>query len=116
MNERFYGSRNLNIRYDLPERIWQLVPEIYAQMPGWCGFGGNGRGEEGIPYWFGFDEAGKCICASVEPSGLHFEASNLDIAEWESWLATFKKLATSRLGFRVGEIEAGEVGHDIEWL
>lgn len=116
MNQNFYESRNLNIRYDLPERIWELVPGIYEQMPGWCGFGGDGRGEDGIPYWFSFDESEKCVIVSVEPSGMQFHAYNIDETEWEAWLALFKQLATEHLRFRVGEIELGEVGHDIEWL
>lgn len=116
MNTGFYESRNLNIRCDLPERVWKLVPEIFEQMPGWCGIGGNGRGEDEIPYWFSFDETDKCVNASVEPSGLQFHAYNIDESEWEAWLALFKKIASSRLKFRVGEIESGEVGYDIEWL
>ena len=116
MSKGFYESRNLNIRYDLPEQIWELVPGIYEQMPGWCGVGGQGRGEDGIPYWFSFDEGDKCVNASVEPSGLQFHAYNIDEAEWEAWLTKFKKLATERLRFRVGELELGEVDYEIEWL
>ncbi|WP_442483846.1 hypothetical protein [Aeoliella sp. SH292] len=116
MSAGFYESRNLNIRYDLPESIWALVPSVFEEMPGWCGYGGGGKGEDGIPYWFSFAESEKCINASVEPSGLQFNAYNIDVEEWENWLAAIKTLATSRLGFRVGELELGEVGYDIEWL
>ena len=59
---------NLNIRYDLPEEIWNKVPDVYAQMAGWLGFGKDGLGEEGIPYWFSYDEDEKSIFASVKPS------------------------------------------------
>ena len=36
--------------------------------------------------------------------------------EWEEWKALIKKIATETLGFKVGEIEEGEVGYEIEWL
>ena len=109
-------SRNLNIRYDLPDSIWQRVTDLYEKLPGWYGYGRDGRGEEGIPYWFSYDKSQKSISASVEPSGLQFTAYNLDREEWEAWLSQFKELATVELGFHVGEIELGEVGYEIEWL
>ena len=36
--------------------------------------------------------------------------------EWEKWVKDIKMKATQILGFKVGEIELGEVGHEIEWL
>ncbi|WP_160114741.1 hypothetical protein [Aquimarina sp. AU474] len=53
--------------------------------------------------------------ASIEPSGLHFE-TNMNEEEWLLWKAKFKKIATETLGFKVGEIEEGEVGYEIEWI
>ena len=84
-------------------------------MPGWIGFGKDGNGENGIPYWFSFNVDKKSIFASVEPSGLHFSA-NMGLDEWIEWKTEIKRIATSVLEFKVGEIEEGEVGYEIEWL
>jgi len=109
-------SRNLNIRYDLPDGILKKISEVYKEMEGWLGYGNGQVGEEGIPYWFSFNEEEKCINASVEPSSLQFSVFNMDEQEWENWLKEIKNIATSILGFKVGEIENGEVGYDIEWM
>ncbi|MGH1388141.1 hypothetical protein [Kordia sp.] len=101
---------NLNIRYDLPKEIWDKVPLIYQKMNGWIGFG-----KDGIPHWFSYDTNEKSIIASVEPSGLHFEA-NMELNEWIEWKVEIKRIATEILEFKVGEIEEGEVGHEIEWI
>ena len=106
---------NLNIRYDLPNEIWDKVPLIYEKMDGWLGFGKDGQGESGIPYWFSYNENEKSILASVEPSGLHFDAL-MDSNEWDEWKKEIKKISTEILGFKVGEIEEGEVNHEIEWI
>jgi len=116
MNKIISETRNLNIRYDLPEEIWNKVPDVYKSMEGWLGFGDGNNGEEGIPFWFSYDESETCISASVEPSGLQFSAVNIDEEKWNSWISIFKKKATEILGFKVGEIEMGEVGYEIEWI
>ncbi len=110
-----YQECNLNIRYDLPKEIWDKVPLVYEKMNGWIGFGKDGNGENGIPYWFSYNEEEKFILASVEPSGLQFSA-NIELNEWMEWKTEFKKIATEILGFKVGEIEEGEVNHEIEWI
>lgn len=110
-----YLECNLNIRYDLPKQIWDKVVSIYEQMPGWLGYGGNGQGEEGIPYWFSYNDEEKSIYASVEPGGLQI-CAHMEEKEWEEWKAQIKKIATETLGFKVGEIEEGEVGDEIEWI
>jgi hypothetical protein len=104
-----HQEMNLNIRYDAPDEIWEKVPLIYRQLEGWLGTG-NDLGEPGIPYWFSFDENEKHICASVEPSGLHFEGLMED-DEWEVWVKEIKSIATKVLGYKVGEIELGEVDY-----
>ncbi len=106
---------NLNIRYDLPKEIWDKIPLVYEKMNGWIGYGNEENGENGIPYWFSYKENEKSIYASVEPSGLHFVA-NMELNEWLEWKIEIKKIATDILGFKVGEIEEGEVGYEIEWL
>ncbi len=58
--------------------------------------------------WFGFDEGGKHICASVEPSGLQF-SGQMPEYEWNEWRRSIKAIATEILGYKVGEIEEGEV-------
>jgi hypothetical protein len=105
---------NLNIRYDLPKAIWDKMESIYEKMPGWIGYGKDGFGEDGIPYWFSFNDEEKSIYASVEPSGLQI-CAYMQEDEWNDWKALIKKIATETLGFKVGEIEEGEVGHEIEW-
>jgi hypothetical protein len=101
---------NLNIRYDLPTEVWdKLMPEIYQALDGWIGFG-NEKAKDRIklPHWFSFNEEQKHICASVEPSGLHFTGLMED-ADWENWKREIKKIASHKLGFKVGEIELDEV-------
>ncbi|CAL2103482.1 conserved protein of unknown function [Tenacibaculum sp. 190130A14a] len=98
-----YQECNLNIRYDLPKEVWNKVPLIYEKMDGWIGFGKDGNGENGIPYWFSYNEEEKFVFASVEPSGLLFEA-NMDSKEWIVWKTEFKKIATEILGFKVDEV------------
>lgn len=106
---------NLNIRYNLPNEIWERVPSIYEQMPGWLGFGKDGLGEEGIPHWFSYNQNEKSVVASVESSGLLFTA-NMELNEWLEWKTEFKRIAIDTLGFIVGEIEEDEVGYEIKWL
>ncbi len=106
---------NLNIRYDLPKEIWDKIPLVYEKMNGWIGFGKDGKGENGIPYWFSYNENEKSIYASVESSGLHFVAK-MELDEWTEWKSEIKKVATEILEFKVGEIEEGEVENEIEWL
>ncbi|WP_160713451.1 hypothetical protein [Chitinophaga solisilvae] len=102
---------NLNIRYDAPDEIWDKVPVIYQQLNGWIGFCPKGEpGHEGLPYWFSFNEQEKHISASVEPSGLQFTGL-MDTNEWDIWVQKIKEVATRELGYKVGEIELGEVDY-----
>jgi len=98
---------NLNIVIDSPQEVWDKLPLVYQEMDGWIGFGKDGNGETGIPYWYSYNENEKSILASVEPSGLHIVA-NMDLNEWLIWKAKIKKTATEILGFKVGEIEEDE--------
>ena len=74
-------------------------------MPGWLGFA-----KDGIPYWFSIEWRGngKTVYASVEPGGLQI-CANMDNEEWEQWIATFKQVASSELGFEVGDVQDGFV-------
>lgn len=111
-----WHTMNLNIRYDLPSEFWDKVPLIYAEMEGWLGFGTGGiNGQKGIPYWYSYDTNEKHISASVEHSGLAFEAL-MELKEWETWSRRIKIVATRILGYKVGEIELGEVGEGLEWI
>lgn len=106
-----HQEMNLNIRYDAPKEIWDKIPSIYEQLNGWLGFGQGGElGEKGIPYWFSFNQNEKHILASVEPGGLHFSGL-MDMEEWVVWAKKIKHIATRELGFKVGEIELGEVDY-----
>lgn len=107
---------SLNIWYYLPIEIWNKMPVLYSQLEGWKGIGkGGSQGEKGFPYWFGFQSDKKYISASVEPSGLCFEGL-MEAEEWKKWVEDIKIKATHLLGFKVGEIEADEVGYEIEWV
>jgi hypothetical protein len=116
MNYRISETRNINIRYDLPQEVWDKVPDVYKNMDGWLGFGDGKNGMKDIPYWYSFEENQMSISVSVEPSGLQFSALNINEEKWNSWLSSFKKKATEVLGFKVGEIEEGEVGYELEWI
>jgi len=96
---------NLNIRYDFP--IWKYrVPIIYSKTEGWI---------KGTNYWFSENETEKHICSSIEPAGLAFSGLMED-EEWKEWSKKIKEIATKILGYKIGEIETGEVGHDFIWV
>lgn len=99
-----FQSMNLNIRYDAPQEVWNKVPQIYEKLEGWLGYNSN------LPYWFGFDEDKKHICASLDPSGFQFFGL-VEEEAWEKWKHDIKKVATTILGYKVGEIEEGEVDY-----
>jgi hypothetical protein len=104
-----HQEMNLNIRYDSNEETSSKISLVYEQLNGWLGFGqGGNQGEKGIPYWHGFDENEKNIYASLEPSGLHFTGLMED-DEWKIWKQQIKDIGTKVLGYKVGEIELGEV-------
>lgn len=107
-----FQEMNLNIRYDLPRETWKtIIPAIYAEMDGWMGFGTDEtHSRQGCPHWFSFNENEKYVCASVEPGGLHF-FGRMNDNEWEDWKAKIKRIATKKLGFKVGKIELGEVDY-----
>ncbi|WP_133162468.1 hypothetical protein [Flavipsychrobacter stenotrophus] len=96
----------LNVRYDAPPEIWDKVPVIYQHLEGWLGY----HVDSNLPFWYSFDENEKHILASVEPSGLLFTGLMED-AEWGIWVSNIKRLATEILGYKVGEIELGEVDY-----
>jgi len=105
MNEQ---EMHLNINIDLLVEVWNsVIPEIYKEMDGWIGFAKEEH-IKGLPFWFSFNKKEKHICASVEPGGLHFSGLMED-EEWDNWRKKIKRIATEKLGFKVGEIELGEV-------
>ena len=96
---------NLNLYYWLP--IWDYrVPLICSRLPGWTGE---------RYYWFRTFPLEKHITAVEEPSGFSLHAA-MDAEEWVAWLNEFKRQAQNILGYKVGEIELGEVGHKPEWI
>jgi hypothetical protein len=103
---------NLNIRYDLPKEIWKnIIPQIYNETPGFLGFASEEMGyRKNLPHWFSFNESEKHVYASVEPACLHFEAYMMS-DEWDLWKREVKEIASKKIGFKVGEIELGEVGY-----
>lgn len=107
-----HQNMNLNIRYDLPNDTWQtIIPEIYKTLDGWLGFETDETSHSrGLPHWFSFNDTEKHIMASVEPGGLLFTGL-MDNEEWETWKLNIKRIATEKLGFKIGEIELGEVDY-----
>ena len=96
---------NLNIRYDFP--IWDYrVPTIMSKLEGWI---------EGTQWWFSMSEDEKHVNSSVEPAGLSLYGKMED-DEWNEWLNRFKEVATDILGYKIGEIETGEVDHGFIWI
>jgi len=96
---------NLNIRYDFP--IWEYrVPTIMSKLEGWI---------EGTQNWFSTSEDEKHVSSSCEPAGLSIYGLMED-EEWLIWLNKFKEVATEILGYKIGEIETGEVGHGFNWI
>lgn len=89
---------NLNIHYSAPQKIWNRIEKIYAEMTHWKGF------VNGCPQWHGED--GKLIEGSIETSGLQLYAE-MPLKEWEEWLQLFKEKATVVLGYPIGEPEDG---------
>lgn len=70
---------------------------------------------KGTSYWFSKNEEEKHVCCSVEPAGLAFSGLMKD-EEWKQWSTKIKQIATNILGYKIGEIETGEVGHDFIWV
>ncbi len=96
-------SCTLNIRYDLPQETLDKLLIVYQKMPGWMGTETSGI-NQGIPFWFSFNTEEKHILASIEPSGLQFDAK-MDENEWKEWKAQFLDIATQVLGFNVVDPE-----------
>ena len=83
-------SITLNVRYDQPHADWDRVMRVYESMPGWRATGHDQSwfGAEGEPIW---------VWASVEPSGIQFEAE-MDEASWSKWLSDLCTRLSSALG------------------
>lgn len=104
----------LNIWYYLPNEIWAKVPEIYDKMPGWLGLAPDGE-LKGFPFWFSYDTNARYVSSSSELSGFKL-IGRMKEEEWKKWIQEFKQQATAILGFKVGDIEEGEVDYTIEWI
>jgi hypothetical protein len=87
----------LNVRYDIPEREWQMVSDIYRSMDGWLG-------AEDLPRWYGTEDDEKFIWASVEPGGIHF-VGRIETALWTSWLAILCARLSVALGRAIHDAE-----------
>ncbi len=70
---------------------------------------------EGTQFWFSTSEKEKHVSSSCEPAGLSLSGLMED-EEWIIWLNRFKEVATGILGYKIGEIETGEVGHEFNWI
>lgn len=90
----------LNVRYDMPDASWEKLVKVYEAMPGWQGFV-----EDDCPVWRPDGAGNGHISASVEPSGLLFEA-DVSKTTWELWLTDFMRRATAALGFEVRDADA----------
>ncbi|QBE67352.1 hypothetical protein EWM63_18145 [Pseudoduganella lutea] len=87
----------LNIRYDIPEREWKLVAEIYSGMDGWLG-------HDDLPRWYGTEDDERFIYASVEPGGVRFEGK-MDPDSWTAWLTVLCARLSIALGREIHDAE-----------
>jgi len=87
----------LNVRYDQPQADWDKVMRVYESMPGWRAAGDQS--------WFGSESDPEWIWASVEPSGILFEAQ-MDDGAWSRWIGELCDRLTSALGRPIGDAES----------
>lgn len=90
-------SITLNVRYDQPPADWDKVMKVYESMPGWC--------SESDASWFGLEGDPEWIWASVEPSGVLFEAQ-MDDAAWSKWIGELCARLTTALDRPVRDAES----------
>ncbi len=90
-------SITLNVRYDQTQADWDKVIQVYESMRGWrSGSDASWFGREGDPEW---------IWASVEPSGILFEAQ-MDDAAWSEWIGKLCARLTAALDRPVHDAES----------
>ena len=106
---------NLNLPSVLIDHAGDKLVRAYTKIEGWLGFGDGVEGENGIPYWFAYDENKKHVHASFEPSGLLFSGL-MKPDEWEIWKYSVKVIVSHNVGFVLGELENGEVGTVLQSL
>ena len=63
------------------ESDWNILGAIYSKLP-------NPQPSNMVPYWFGTEETGNYLWASVEPPGLQV-AGKLRAADWLTWESSF---------------------------
>jgi hypothetical protein len=66
------------------ESDWNRLSAIYGKLP-------SPQFSKMVPYWFGTEETGNYLWASVEPPGLQV-AGKLQEADWLAWETAFNKL------------------------
>lgn len=74
---------------------WSRLDQIYRALPGWVG-----PGADGCPWWFGADETGQFLWASVEPSGLMVHG-RLPQESWRTWDEAFRQRVSDFPTFEV---------------
>lgn len=114
MKQLEHQEATLNIWYHLPDKILNKVPDIFPCVPGWLGKKTEGD-LKGYPFWFSFNINEKHVSHSFELSGFKL-IGKMNDQEWNQWITTFKVQATCILGFKVGDIEDGEVDYELEWI
>ena len=92
-------SITLNIRYDLPDDVWEKIGEVYSTMPGWKGYI-----NDNCPVWESSSDSTKSISASVEPSGLVIEG-NFETNEFNNWVGEFCQKTSELVGYEVKDAE-----------
>ena len=71
-------------RFDsFSESDWSTLNTIYDKLP-------SPQASKTVPYWFGKEEIGNYLWASVEPPGLQV-AGTLREADWLAWEAIFNE-------------------------
>lgn len=90
----------LSLPYDLTEKQWKIVDEVFRSLDGWLGC----KLDDNTPQWYGTVSSKQYVWASVEPSGLLVEG-NLEQALWTGWISVLCARFSLRLGVEVRDAE-----------
>lgn len=92
-----YKQITLNIRYDIPDKDWVKILDVYKSMDGWL------EGNE-LPCWYDTEDDARYILASAEPSGILLYGE-LESDLWTGWLTVLCSKLTLVLGRPVHDAE-----------
>jgi hypothetical protein len=100
MDANSINDITLSLPYDLTDKQWSVVAEVFRGMQGWIG----DTETDNIPQWYGVEGSERYILASVEPSGLLL-VGNLPARDWMGWISVLCARLSLRLGIEVRDAE-----------